>query len=379
MGAPMLHLSLLAGSTIPVPLPAPLAARFLSATVTESDSGPSVFALRFDAGRAGVASALDTAPLRASPISAFARVVVVVRFGAVPQVLMDGFVTQVELVPGQEPGSATLTAIGEDVTFLLDREEVDTEHPAMTDVAIVQKVLARYAGQRIAPIVVPPPVADPALPIEYIPTQQDTDLGLLRALAAGHGYVCYAIPGPAPGSSGIYWGPPVRAGRPQPALSVDLGPVTNVTQVSFRQEAMAPMFVAGVVQDDRTGRTVPVRTEASLRPPLSALPLWATRRGDVRRRRLRDSGISAVTAFARAQVRVDSAVDAVVAEGSLDGARYGSLLRPRALVGVRGAGWSHDGLWYVRRVVHELSAGSYQQRFTLCRDGYGSTIPVVVT
>ena len=57
---------------------------------------------------------------------------------------------------------------------------------------------------------------------------------------------------------------------------------------------------------------------------------------------------------------------------------HGGLLRPRALVGLRGAGWSHDGLWYVRKVSHDLSRGSYRQSFTLAREGYGSTLPAVV-
>ena len=68
----------------------------------------------------------------------------------------------------------------------------------------------------------------------------------------------------------------------------------------------------------------------------------------------------------------------MVGEGEIDGARYGAVLRPRGLVGVRGAGWSHDGLWYVRRVVHDLAPGSYRQQFTIAREGYGSTVPAVV-
>jgi hypothetical protein len=67
----------------------------------------------------------------------------------------------------------------------------------------------------------------------------------------------------------------------------------------------------------------------------------------------------------------------VVGEGELDASRYGGILRPRGLVGLRGAGWSHDGLWYVRRVEHELARGRYRQKFTLAREGYGSTVPVV--
>ena len=132
------------------------------------------------------------------------------------------------------------------------------------------------------------------------------------------------------------------------------------------------------MQDPRTGITTPVLTPASLRPPLAALPLWATHAGDVRSVRFRESGTGSTTALARAQAEMDRSVDAVVAEGELDGARYGAVLRPRGLVGLRGAGWSHDGLWYVRRVVHDLAPGSYGQAFTLARDGYGATTPVVL-
>jgi hypothetical protein len=69
---------------------------------------------------------------------------------------------------------------------------------------------------------------------------------------------------------------------------------------------------------------------------------------------------------------------AVVGEGELDGAVYGAVLRPRGLVGMRGAGWTYDGLWYVRKVVHEIAPGSWTQKFTIAREGYGSTVPAVV-
>ena len=45
---------------------------------------------------------------------------------------------------------------------------------------------------------------------------------------------------------------------------------------------------------------------------------------------------------------------------------------------VRGAGWSHDGLWYVRSVEHDLRPGSYRQSFSIAREGYGSTVPAVL-
>jgi hypothetical protein len=373
------RLSVLAGATLPVPLPGPVTARLRSARVTESDDDRSVFTLTFDAGRAGPGAALDT-PLLSSPVTTGARVVLVVTVGVLPSVLMDGIVTSVELTPGDEPGAATLTATGEDVSVLLDREERDTEWPALDDYPQVLAILAPYAARGIVPMAIPPADMDPPLPIERVPTQHDTDLRHLTELARRHGYVAYVIPGPAPGTSTFYWGPPVRVGLPQPALSVDLGPETNVTAPpQFRVDALAPVTVAGSVQDPRSGVTTPVRSAASLRPPLAALPLWQTHAADVRTRRLRESGAGTTTALARAQAEVDRSIDAVTGEGEIDGARYGGVLRPRGLVGVRGAGWSHDGLWYVRRVVHDIAPGAYRQQFTIAREGYGSTVPVVRT
>lgn len=372
-----LRLTVLAGATIPTPLPPDLTARLLSVRVQEDDGARSVFTLTFDAGRSGPIAALDTPVLR-PPLVPFARVTLVLTFAALPRVLFDGIITHLELTPGDGPGGATLTATGEDVSYLLDRREVDAEHPAMDDFVQVNQILTRYAAHRILPMVIPPRVADPPLPIERIPTQHGTDLAHLRELAGRHGYVCYVIPGPQTGASTFYWGPPVRSGVPQPALSVDLGPETNVRSVRFRTDALTPVLVEGELQDPRTGTQMTVDTRGSLRPPLSSRPLWAAHVGDVRRRRLvRDSGTGAIGTFARAQSLVDSGVDAVVAEGEVDGGRYGDVLRPRALVGVRGAGWSHDGHWYVRRVEHELAPGSYVQRFTLTRDGHGPTVPVV--
>ena len=71
--------------------------------------------------------------------------------------------------------------------------------------------------------------------------------------------------------------------------------------------------------------------------------------------------------------------DAVRGSGELDAARYGAVLRARQLVGVRGAGVDHDGLYYVRSVTHQIERGSYRQRFDLSREGTVSTVPLVPT
>jgi hypothetical protein len=370
-------LTLLAGRSLPVPLSLELTQRVRSVTVTESDDHRSAFSIVFDAGRAGIAGALDTPFGVTSPVAAFSRVVLMLTLGAVPSVLFDGIVTEARLDPGSGPGTSTMTVTGEDVGNLLDREERDLEHPALDDFPQVLRILAPYATQGLLPQPVPPPTMNPPLPIDRVPSQHGTDLQHLTTLAERHGYVTYVIPGPVPGLSRVYWGPQVRIGLPQPALAVDLGTDTNVAEITFRTEATTPTRVSGSIVDRQTGSTTPVTAPAPTRTPLTSVPFAAANAGDVQQRRLRDGGSESVAAQARAQAQVDRSADAVVAEGRADGARYGSVLRPRALVGVRGAGFSHDGIWYVRRIEHQLAPGSYTFGFTLARDGHGATTPVL--
>jgi hypothetical protein len=370
-------LTVLAGRSVPVPLPPDLTQRIRSVTVTESDDERSMFSIVFDAGRSGAAGAVDSPFGAASPVAAFSRVVLVLTLTAAPRVLFDGIVTESREDARSASGPPTVTVTGEDVGNLLDRTERDTEHPALSDFLQVLAILAPYVAKGLLPQALPPPTAVPPLPIDRIPTQHGTDLEHLTALAARHGFVTYVDPGPAPGISRVYWGPPVRVGLPQPALAVELGADTNVTDVAFRTEATTPATVEGAVVDRQTGARTPVNAPVPTRPPLGAVPFALANAGDVRRRRLRDGGSESVAAQARAQAEVDRAADAVIAEGRADGARYAGVLRPRGLVGMRGAGLTHDGVWYVRRVEHQLAPGSYAFDFTLARDGHGAITPVL--
>lgn len=372
------HVLVLAGPTLPSPLPQPIAARLLSVGVKETDDARSAFTLTFDAGRSGPAELLQS-PLFALPaLQAGARVSIVLVVSGLPQVLADGFVTRIEHRPGSGSGTSQMILTGEDVSWLLDREEVTRELP-MDDYPQVLMILASYAARGIVPLPVPPADMDPPLPIDRVPQQRATDLAHLTDLARRHGYVTYAIPGPLPGTSTLYWGPPVRVGIPQRAITLGQLPSANVIgDVSFTLDSHEPVEVRGHDRDRRTGVDLPIRTSPPLRVPLSAQPLAVTRGGDTRVRLAREVGSSAVGTLARAQAEVDRSADAVTATGTLDGARYGSVLRPRGLVGLRGFGWSHDGLWYVRSVEHTLSRGSWSQAFGLARDGHGSTTPAVV-
>ncbi len=370
-------LTVLIGKGAPLPAPLLLMDNLDSVEVTHSDQGRSGFQMVFRAGRTRT-DLVDYGLLTNPLLKPLNRVVLLVTFNAFPEVLMDGIITHSELNPGNAPGSATLTVTGEDVSIMMDLKERPVEHPAQPEAVIALKIIASYPKLGLIPVVIPPPTVDIPLPTERTPVQQGTDLQYLQDMAARFGYVFYVTPGPAPLVNTAYWGPPKRIGVPQRALSVNMGPNTNVATINFQYNALQPTFVEGRVQDRQTGQDMPVQTRTSTRIPLSSQPAALTQ-SDVRIRQFRQTGLNTVQAFARAQGETDASVDQVLtATGELDTGAYEAILKPRGLVGLRGAGYSHDGMYYVKRVTHRLRKGEYKQSFTLTRDGLGAITPVVI-
>ncbi len=371
------HLTLLIGPTVAVPAPPFLSEALDSVEVTNSDEGRSGFQITFQGGRSGPFGALDDPLLRSPLLKPFNRVILIVTFNVRPRVLMDGIITNQELKPGAEPGQTTITVTGEDVSVMMDQEEVSAEHPAQPDPAIVTKLIVKYARYGMVPVVIPPKVIDPPIPVERVPVQTGTDLAYVEQLAERAGHVFYVTAGPLPFSNRAYWGPPKRLGFPQKALSVNMGAHTNVDSIDFRHDALASNLVDGHVQDARTNRKLPVRTFAPLRVPLSLRPTAIFDRSKIRKVGFRRPG-TIVGALGQAQARTDLSTDQIVtASGELDALRYGGLLQSRGLVGVRGAGTTYDGFYYVKEVTHKVRRGEYTQSFTLTRDGVGSLTPVV--
>ena len=372
-----LRLTLLIGPTAPLPAPPFLLEALQSVEVTHADEERSGFQITFRAARGDLTDALDYKLLTLPLLRPFNRVVLLSTIDFVPRVLMDGFITHQQL----DPAKSTLTITGEDVSVMMDLTEKSAEHPALDETLIAAKIIATYAQYGLIPKIIPPPILDPPLPIERTPVQQGTDLAYLIAMAKRFGYVFYVKPGPAPLINTAYWGPPERLGLPQPALSVNMGNQTNVESLTFKNDALVPTLVQGLVQDRLTNFPLPVFSlplPPYKMPPLESEPSLIFNQPNVRTKQFREPGLTVQEALVRAQGTTDAANAVVTAEGELDVLRYGSVLDARGLVGVRGAGFSYDGLYYVKRVKHLIKKQQYKQQITLTREGVGSITPVVV-
>ena len=303
------------------------------------------------------------------------RVVLAVQINGRAESVVDGVTTNVETQPG-EGGVGKLVVKGKDISALMDIIELSgLPYPAMPPAVRVLLVLAKYAAFGVLPIVIPSVVEDLPLPIQRIPQQRGSDYAYVKRLAQQCGHVFYLEPGPAVGTSKAYWGPEVRVGQPQPALTVNMDALSNVEQLSFNFDKERKTMPIVYIQEaiSKVPIPIPIPDLSPLNPPLGLvppLPPKITQLDDTAHM----SPLSAVmTGLAFAAQNSDS----VFGTGRLDVARYGRLLKSRQLVGVRGAGVPFDGLYYVKSVTHEIKRGEYKQSFQLARNALVSTFPTV--
>jgi hypothetical protein len=352
------------GPVIPVPVPQPLADALTAVQVTTTAGQSSGFQLTFAVSKQSV---IQKVLLPSGALDPGLRVILVVLLTGSPTVLMDGIVTRQDLSSSDTPGGSTLTLTGEDLSVLMSLDSKDVCYPGLSVEGRVAVICAQYAAYGIVPAVVPPLLTDVSNPIDQIPVQSGTDLDHLRALADAAGYVFYIDPGPQVSRSVAYWGPEVRVGLPQPALSVNMDAASNVESLSFGFDGLsrAQLTINIPVPDSTAEIPVPIPDISLLRPPLAARPALA-----LRHEPLRDvANLPSIQAALLGLSRTATGADAISGNGQLDVLRYGHVLRARQLVAVRGAGLAYDGLYYVRSVTSDIKRGEYKQSFQLSRDG----------
>jgi hypothetical protein len=370
-----MHVTLLVGPAVPVPMPQPVMEALQSFQVTSSAGSRSGFQVTFAVENR---SPLHTLLVLAGGQVPWLRVLIVLTINSLPSVLMDGLITKQEISGSNDPGVSTLTVTGEDLSVAMDQQQFNgLPYPAMPAPARVALIVAKYAMFGMVPLVIPQIFTDVPVPVEKIPTQQGTDLAYVEKLAADAGHVFYVAPGPAPGMNVAYWGPEIKLGLPQPALNLGMDAHSNVETLSFSIEhakkAMPIVFIQNALT--KTPIPLPIPDISLLNPPLGLLqplPKSINLMSDTAK-------LSPMEALSKGMAVAAGSADVVTATGSLDVLRYGTVLKARELVGVRGAGMAFDGLYYVKTVSSTFKPGEFKQNFTLTRNGLISTLPVVPT
>lgn len=368
------QLTLLIGPAVPLPVGPDVIEALTSLSVTTHSDTGSGFQLQFTLS---TGSRLHTLFLLAGGASLpLVRVVLLMTIQGVPEVLMDGVMTHHEVQPGAEPGQSTLVVTGEDLSRVMDYVDLTgTPFPGMAPEARVLMILAKYAAFGLQPLVIPSVLVDLPIPTDRIPVQKGTDLDYVRALADEVGYVFYVEPGPAPGVSIAYWGPEIKVGVPQKALSTNWDFATNVEAVSCSFNSQGRVMPTVLIQNPFTKTPVPIPIPdiTPLNPPLGLIPPVP-----LNFERVDESAkYSPIRAAIIGLTKAARSAESVTATGTLNVARYGRLLKPRRLVGLRGVGTAFDGLYYVKSVTSKMQRGELKQEFTLSRNGLVSTLSTV--
>ena len=374
------QLTLMMGPVIPVTVPRVVLDSLASVEVKEEDVGASGFQLVFSIDKQSPLQILFL--LTGGMPLLFMRCILVATVNGVANVLIDGVITNNQISPGDKGSNSTLTITGRDLTALMDQTNWSGfPFPACPREARVALLLAKYAFFGVIPVIIPSVLVDVSLPVESIPGQQGTDLAYIRSMAAEVGYVFFIAPGPVPGTSTAYWGPQIKVGPVQPALSADMDAYTNVESMrfTFDQEKNKVPLLYIYNQDSGASFPVPIPAITPLNPPLGLIPPLPTNLlpPDLKPFREDASKLPIAQAIMLGLAAAAENAEAVTCEGSLDVTRYRNVLSARKLVGVRGTGPAFDGVYYVKSVTHKIKRGEYKQDFTLTRNGLVSTVSTV--
>ena len=358
------HLALYTGSVVTERVPEVVIDALSSLQVTHSAGQRSGFQMSFTVARGGV---IERDLIPSGFFDPMTRVQIVTIFAGRPTVIMDGFITRQDVQQSNTPGQSTLSVTGEDISVAMDLVDLTgLPYPCLVPEARIGIALAKYALFGVIPVLIPSVLLEVPNPLDKIPTHSGTDLAYINYLASEAGYVFYVTPGDR-GVNYAYWGPEIRYGEVQPALSVNMDAHTNVDALSFGYDGLSAklLFAMGQIPFTAYSAIVPIPNVGLLRPPLASkqpIPFkFELIEGT--------NKLGLLGAAAIGLARASQSSDAVSGTGSLNVLRYGRVLEARKLVDVRGAGPAYDGTYYVKSVTHDIKRGEYKQNFSLAREG----------
>jgi hypothetical protein len=277
------------------------------------------------------------------------------------QQLISGYITHVRPAFGIGLDACSLEIWGMDSSVLMEREDKLKDWPSRKDSDIATEIFSAYG--------LTPQVQDTDIVHdEKVSTiiQRETDIQFLKRLALRNGYECYVD-----GDTG-YFQPAQLSGTPQQVLAVQFGDDTNVNRFSLEVNALATANVSMAQVDHDTKDVLDANSAPGNQQALGAngavsyLGAGMTP-GVVFIGKTVTTGSSEMTALC--QGLYDEGEWFVTGEGEVAANQYGSVLKPRGPVTIKGIGETHSGIYYVTHVNHVFNADGYIQRFRVKRNG----------
>lgn len=297
--------------------------------------------------------------------SRLANIRIMVIIGNNPaELLIDSYVIETKVDIANQPGSSVLNVVAMDPTVLMNLEEKERSWPNMSDLDIASEIFKSYGFE--ARLEEGDTHATPSED-ESTTMQRGTDIQFLKWLARRNGYECYVETNPLTGDEEGHFHRPKVDQEPQGVLRVNVGEVSNVNSFSARYDMMKPAQAVARNVDVEAGAEEKANTEEGRSKGLGRQPTLG--REKPRKVLVSGTGRSKTAELQRVtDALVDESAFAITADGDLNTAAYGKVLRAKRPVIVCGAGTQFSGRYYVQRVLHMFAGNGHVQRFTLRRN-----------
>ncbi|MEP5699872.1 MAG: hypothetical protein ABJN43_14685 [Sneathiella sp.] len=346
-------------------------------TVSQSDQAPQTFEITFTDDYSA-SNFQNISVSSASQLQIGNRIKIGASVGSCSKLLMDGVISQISYQPPTDNSEGSFTVTGEDISYFMDIIDRSMEYPFCLDVAIVAALLAPYLVLGIVPHIGESIVG--ILDIFTTPQQMGTDRQTLNQLASSHAFVFCIRTNDLFGQTSAYWGPPPYDDPMQPALILGSSGNGNVEQIQFGFDGTKPKRTWALVENKETDLPIPIATltSTSMRGFSAHPALTSSAVLTAKNKAIYQQGMGVPLAWARAQAVTNCSADsAVTAQGKVDAMRYGEIISAPGVIAVAGAGTLYDGKYYVNSVTHKITRSSYEQEFSLQRDGIGTTLQSV--
>lgn len=350
------------------PLPQPFLSALKSIEVETSTEQAGVFRLHFALSHTALG---DWDVLQFDIFRPLVPVSVSVMLGKfLPETIINGYVREARLNNRSRPGASTLEVVGFDATAtLMNHMEMPMPHPNMPDSVIAMTIFGRYA---MLPMAFPPTPPGRTV-MDVTTTQRVTDIRLLREMAQRNAYECFVQPDPLLGTDVGHFHPPQLLLPPQGVLSTNFGLATNLDDFDVSNDMLQPTSALALWLDPSTKAPLPAPGLLANEPPMGLEPalMRVLPPPIVRPAATFSANYSEVLNHSTSVANRSSRC--IRGSGTVDGLRYGKVLRPGLPVAVRGAGREYSGNYYVTRVTHSISTDHYTQSFEAWRNAVGLT------
>lgn len=291
------------------------------------------------------------------------------------EAVFDGYVTAANVSLGSQPGETFLEVSAMDTSVLMSLEEKVARWPNLSDSEIVQQIVSAYGVSVQAD-------ATGTVHQENDTTivQRGTDLQFVRNLARRNGLEFYFETPKDSGEITAYLREPQLTGTPQPDLAVQFGAESNLVSFNARLSALRPLNVKTAQTDIKSASANSGEAASTQRASLGAMDdnalvggtlngLVTPKEAAAQMLALGPPSSDAGELRTTAQAVRDEASWFISAGGEINSDAYQTVLRPRRLVLIKGAGTQYSGKYYVTRVTHQFrDGGVYSQHFEARRN-----------